>query len=321
MIKAMDLNSLIDTWAEEWPLLKENRACFRRARKETIAKSAEGTIFTKILLQYRKASLTADLGAIEKGERACFLCDSARPKEQKHLKFKDYKILANPYPASELHFTVVNDAHIPQSLKGRVGDMLELADRYRDMCVFYNGPKCGASAPDHQHFQMILSDDVMNIMSQSGTADARTLDGMEGNTNIGSTCSAIRRNGCDVQVNETGLFGFITVKGAAPEKISETVDEIMSRLDTDHDGSEPMVNVLAYYNNGLTVVIIPRRAHRPACYGSEENKMLVSPASIEMAGTFILSREADFSRLGADEIKEIYAQVAYTVDELKEMLK
>ncbi|MDE6370256.1 MAG: DUF4922 domain-containing protein [Duncaniella sp.] len=316
----MNLISLIEGWAEEWPLLRDNRAYFENARKETIAESGEGKRYAKILLKYRKASLTADLGAIEKGERACFLCDPARPKEQKHLKFKDYKILANPYPASGLHFTVVNDEHIPQSLNGRVGDMLELADRYRDMCVFYNGPRCGASAPDHQHFQMILSDDV-NIKSQAALAGDQVPVSKDGNMGTVSKCSAVRRNGCYIMINETGPFGFITVKGTDSKEISEAVDDIMARLDKSNKGSEPMVNVLAFHNDGLNICIIPRRAHRPSCYGSEDGNMLVSPASIEMAGTFILSREEDFKRLGAEEIRQIYAEVAYTVDELKELLR
>ena len=93
-------------------------------------------------------------------ERKCFLCGANRPEIQEGLPFfgkkAEYSVLINPFPIFPKHLTVPDVNHVNQTIEGeweRFEDMLSLAETLDDFLFFYNGPKCGASAPDHMHFQ------------------------------------------------------------------------------------------------------------------------------------------------------------------------
>lgn len=278
MTQKIDIESFLSRQLREWPLLASNHALLSEAPKEKVSKG-DSPVITKTLLNFRRQSLTADLDKIARGERRCFLCEEARPTEQNILNWERYQILANPYPVAPHHLTIVNHEHTPQSILGRAGDMVRLAFLLPDYCIFYNGPKCGASAPDHMHFQAV---DIELAQNMPHYFKSYTLD----------------------------------IAEADADMADEMVTKVLSSLPNDDPNREPMVNIIAYRldNQKARIVIIPRRRHRPSCYGSEEGKILVSPASVEMMGHFITSREEDFKNLNLKAIKHIYEEVAYPSD-------
>jgi hypothetical protein len=66
---------------------------------------------------------------------------------------KHYQILVNPYPILPQHFTIPSRRHVVQQIWSHFGTMRHMAWTMPQHIVFYNGPKCGASCPDHMHLQ------------------------------------------------------------------------------------------------------------------------------------------------------------------------
>lgn len=287
---------------EEWALFNDNYEIFNEAPYEKLFFDSIFWEASKTLLNYRKASLTADIEAIERGERPCFLCRQARPKEQRAIEWKDYEILVNPYPASSVHFTIACKEHAPQLLGDRIVDMAKMTRIFYECCIFYNGARCGASAPDHLHFQAVDEYDARNFM----LSDKYLIQGHK----IGSGRVFIPRpNMC--------AYGYIIIETKKDSEILPIYKRVLECL-PDSDGPEPMMNVVAIkLRNTTRIVIIPRKRHRPSCYG----QMLVSPASLEMMGSFITSRQEDFDILDENTMRRIYNEVGYTYDEFYELIK
>ncbi|MDR0540860.1 MAG: DUF4922 domain-containing protein, partial [Dysgonamonadaceae bacterium] len=208
-------------------------------------------------------------------ERKCFLCADNRPPEQKSVPFKgQYSILINPYPIFPRHLTIPALEHTPQLIASRFGDMLDLAQQLDDYIVFYNGPKCGASAPDHFHFQA----------------------GNKGFLPIESD-----RNWENV----------IRIESENKQEILDLFQQIYDSLPLQPDDTEPMMNILTWYENGKWITcLFPRKKHRPACYYAEgDANLLISPASVDMGGVFITSLEKDFEKITAEDIARILDEV------------
>lgn len=99
-------------------------------------------------------SATAKVDAVSIKQRACFLCDHNRPAEQLSLPIEGhFQILINPYPILPRHLTIPTRRHGAQSVGEYIETFCRLAWTLKDDVVFYNGARCGASAPDHAHFQ------------------------------------------------------------------------------------------------------------------------------------------------------------------------
>lgn len=212
--------------------------------------------------------------------RPCFLCDANRPAVQHHLDWRGYRILVNPFPILPEHFTIVAREHRTQSISGAIGDMTALALMLPDFAIFYNGPACGASAPDHFHFQ------------------------------------AVRRDALPMFAAGSLPMGVIRLSG--DKATQEAVDAVMATLPREADETEAKVNIFCTANDGVPqITIIPRRRHRPDFYGEEG--MLVSPASIDLAGVMVAARPEDFDKFSADIIKNIYSQLCFTQAELNAM--
>ncbi len=259
----------------------------------------EGTGMAVQFNPARKVSTAAKTDAESIEKRPCFLCEANRPKEQiGEPLLGRYDLLVNPFPILSRHFTIPLRQHRPQSILEHYEDMMRMAVSLKDMLVFYNGPKCGASAPDHLHFQAGSRKDVPLVCD---------LNNYE---------SVLRKDIGEAQIFE--LMGY-----ACPVlmiKSSTVADNVtLFRLLYDSmtwlgDGAEPMMNVLAWADNGQIVsLVIPRSKHRPDCYYAEgDDKLLVSPGAIDMGGLMITPREEDFRKLTADRAAEIIEEVGVT---------
>lgn len=301
-----DINTLFDNQLDEWQLLSDNYDIFDKSPYDKIFFSDVFWEGNKILLNYRKASLSANLKTIADGLRPCFLCDDVRPAEQRNVNWENYKILVNPYPTSDVHFTIINRDHTPQHLGERILDMARLTRILPSCCIFYNGPECGASAPDHMHFQAVDIHESANFM--------RTVKYMTEICHIGKSRLYIPKP-------NMAPYGHFILEIKEDADIMPMFDLIISSMPKS-DGYEPMMNVVAFKMGETTrIVIIPRKRHRPACYGNEGDRMLISPASLEMMGKFITSRHEDYDRLDEQTMQLIYDEVGYTTAEIMGFIK
>ncbi|MDE7411170.1 MAG: DUF4922 domain-containing protein [Paramuribaculum sp.] len=224
----------------------------------------------------RAVSTSAKVDTAAISNRPCFLCSANRPKAQRTIQWRDYDVLVNPFPIFHKHLTIAAREHKPQSIIGYIDDFLALAEELQGYIVFYNGPRCGASAPDHLHFQAV-PDFELHFRENI----------------IGS--------------------GAVMVCGHSISVVAAQMREIIGQLPS-APGEEPMINVLAYYaDNQWCVGIYPRSNHRPKNYTSDiadTSGFMISPGAIDMAGVIITPRLCDFERLDAEIIKDIYTQVS-----------
>lgn len=245
-----------------------------------------------VTVQFNPARIRSSAAKTDKksiASRPCFLCDENRPAEQASLPCHadGYKILVNPFPICRFHLTIPS-RHCDQRIEGRIADMLEFADMLDGSVIFYNGPRCGASAPDHFHFQAVRRDELSLVRS---IEDGRELP-----------------------------FGVIVLNGR--ERIISDFSIVMRLLPKEDTDDEPKINLLCYKSapGELKLVIIPRRAHRPSFYGDGEGQMLVSPASIDLAGIMVAPRREDFEAFSAESLRRIYAELCYTRQEVDDMV-
>ncbi|MDE6346082.1 MAG: DUF4922 domain-containing protein [Muribaculaceae bacterium] len=233
-----------------------------------------------VTISHNPARIQSSAAKVDKASiaaRRCFLCDANRPPRQQHIDWRDYRILVNPFPILPEHFTIIAKEHRPQSIKGAIADMTQLAMLMPDFAIFYNGPACGASAPDHFHFQ------------------------------------AVRKSALPMFSSDKLPFDIIRLSG---EKASQHgVDAALDCLPRDGEESEPKVNIFCSSENGTPeITIIPRRRHRPDFYG--EDGMLISPASIDLAGVIVAPRRSDFDSITPEIIKDIYSQLCFSRSEI-----
>lgn len=266
-----------------------------------------------VVVQYnpgRSASTRADVSQAAIQTRPCFLCDANRPPEQGTLLLdatSRFKLLVNPFPVLPRHYTLIGD-HQVQTLRPYLMDFLVLTRQLNDCVVFYNGPRCGASAPDHLHFQA-GSKGVLPLPSTIETwLPAHTQPVHQDNTLSVSRLTGLMRSGwlligADIDAIRAWLNRLLDVLND-----SLTEDPMVF--------IEPMVNVAGWFDNERWhVLLFPRRAHRPACYSATDHtQRLISPATVEMCGLLVVTREEDLQALTAEEVATLYQDVAWSDD-------
>ena len=296
MIEDKQLYDLFDRQFRVWPQLRENHEAFRKIQVKKVIING-----VPVVVQFnpaRRASSTAKVDAQSLRLRSCFLCPDSIPLQQESLPFgNDYVILCNPYPIFPLHFTVPTREHTAQSLNtNRFKDMLELAKGLDKFTVFYNGPKSGASAPDHMHFQIAVKSYLpinwLKYYTLSPRGDLFLLRGFPVGGILFSTNSK--------QVAESHFVRICKV------------------LETPPGETEPMMNVFCNYEDKKwTVTIIPRKKHRPTQYfADDEGQFLSSPGAADVGGVFITSRQEDFDKATPDLLSDIYHQVCFSDKEI-----
>jgi hypothetical protein len=245
----------------------------------------------------RMASSTAKTDAKSIQERKCFLCPQNLPPEQRAVKFaRNWLILVNPFPIFPEHFTIPHTQHTPQQIRENFATMLDLARamslRY---IVFYNGPKCGASAPDHLHFQAGTKG-FLPLFNQVDRVKRVLVE-----------CEQHR-----LYRSQPGFLpSFVLVESTDRAAICETLGLVLSSVE------EPMMNILTSYDaDRWRMIIFYRSKHRPSFYFAEGNdKLLLSPAAVEMGGVLTLPIERDFERLTREHVAQTYREVCPTSDD------
>ena len=244
----------------------------------------------QLKLQWNPARIVSTGAKIDKktlGERPCFLCDKNRPKEQMSKQIDEkFHLLVNPFPILPVHFTIPARKHQPQLIYKNYGEMHRFISLHSDLMVFYNGPKCGASAPDHLHFQA----------------------GTNGILPLQTNWQRLSRNLTDIiSLNDEEKISvvrdFIVPAFVIISKSAESDEALFRRLykamPQRGDETEPMMNIISWRKGEEFIsVVIPREKHRPEAYFAEgDAQFVVSPGALDMSGLIITPREEDFRKL------------------------
>ena len=263
------LETFFEEQLREWPLAHDNHDALTRvwSRELTSDKLA-----IPLRVQYNPARIVSTGANIDKASiaaRPCFLCAKNRPAEQRAMPLNaDFEWLVNPFPILPHHYTIAAKVHRPQRILDAYDAMIQatlaLPEEY---IVFYNGPKCGASAPDHLHLQ-------------AGIFDCQLL---------------------------TANYPYKTLLADSKESFRKIYDSLPV---TDGE-EEPRMNVIAFRKgNHVSLIVIPRRAHRPHCYTAEGDKhYLISPGALDMGGLIVTPRREDYDRLTSDKALDILCEV------------
>lgn len=299
-----EVESFIDRQLEEWPLAKGNFEALSGVKVKDL--DVDGM---HIKVQFNPARIVSSGAKVDKktlAERRCFLCSTNRPAEQSGIEWGGrYEILVNPFPIFPRHLTIPDKSHTDQLIAGRFADMLRLAEQLDGYTVFYNGPRCGASAPDHMHFQagnsdfLTIAEDVENAELKTVATDGESV----------------------LAVVDTLPLKFFVIDSADAESGERLFERLLKAMPVPEDEKEPMFNILAFKTPlGVRAVIVPRKRHRPSFYGTEgDDTMLLSPASVDMGGVFITPLEKDFNRVDAEIIKRIYDELCLDSEEISEI--
>lgn len=302
------VGSMLQRQKLDWDLARKNY----EGLNQVLEKNFDFGHFT-IKVQFnpsRIVSSSAKVDAKSIRERKCFLCPAHLPVEQESIAFgEEYLILMNPFPIFRRHLTIPLKGHIPQAIIDRLSDMLELARALPNYTLFYNGPQCGASAPDHMHFQagvkgiMPLDEEFGRIIEKEGTILIARKDFRL------SALKGILRNGIAM---ESGSIAQLII-------FFKRLYDILKEV----PGKEPLMNVLSSFENGIwRLIVFPRDRHRPKQFFQEgENGLLLSPASVDFGGVLITPREEDFYKMSKDLIVDIFQQVSMNTEKFDQLVE
>lgn len=288
----------------EWQQAADNFSALAGVKVKTI--DVDGMAVRVQFNPARIVSSSAKVDTKSLKERKCFLCEANRPAVQRGIDWDKYVVLINPFPIFPRHLTIPDRGHVDQLIKGRVADMMRLTAELEGYTVFYNGPKCGASAPDHMHFQAGNSD----FLTLAEAIDGAQLDTIEESDK--GTLSVVNGLPLNMFVISTTDYEY----GQA------LFDHLYAALPQNEGETEPMMNILCYkQGDKVNLVVVPRKRHRPSFYGTEgDDTMLLSPASVDMGGVFITPLEKDFNRVDADVIKKIYDELCLSDEDVKSIV-
>ena len=267
----------------------------------------------EVRLQFNLARIVSTGAKIDKktlGERPCFLCDKNRPKEQMSQQIDErFHLLVNPFPILPVHFTIPARKHQPQAIYKNYGEMHRFLSLHSELMVFYNGPKCGASAPDHLHFQ-------------AGTSGILPLQ---------ANWQRLSRNLTDIiSLNDEEKIAvvrdFIVPAFVIISKSEESDETLFHRLYKSMpmrgDETEPMMNIIAWRKGDEYIsVVIPREKHRPESYFAEgDAQVMVSPGALDMSGLIITPREEDFHKLTEESATTILQECGISTEKMNSIV-
>ena len=267
----------------------------------------------QLKVQWNPARIVSTGARIDKktlGDRPCFLCDKNRPKEQISKQMDErFLLLVNPFPILPVHFTIPARKHQPQSIYKNYGEMHRFLSLHSELMVFYNGPKCGASAPDHLHFQ-------------AGTSGILPLQ---------ANWQRLSRNLTDIiSLNDDEkialIHDFVVPAFVIISKSEDSDEALFHRLyksmPVRGDETEPMMNIIAWRKGDEYIsVVIPREKHRPEAYFAEgDAQMMVSPGALDMSGLIITPREEDFRKLTEESATAILQECGVSMDKMNSII-
>jgi ATP adenylyltransferase/5',5'''-P-1,P-4-tetraphosphate phosphorylase II len=290
--------ALVEQQIHTWSLPGKNYSTLQQVKTKEL--NVDGFTFSIQFNPSRIVSSAAKVDAKSIKERKCFLCSANLPEQQKGISFgTEYLILVNPFPIFPKHLTIPALTHTDQCIDTHLGDMLDLAKALSEFVLFYNGPKCGASAPDHLHFQ-------------AGNRGFLPLEKNWNTTYREQTIDLINRPELKVSRLPYYPHAMLVLESENRAALIAEFEKIYSLLTVPQDSPEPMLNLLCRCDNGMwTLWVFPRKLHRPWQYfAEEEDNLLISPASVDLGGVFITPLEKDFEKIYAQDVADILRQIS-----------
>ena len=261
-------------------------------------------------LQYNPARIVSTGASIDRqtiAGRPCFLCKKNRSHEQLTIDLNDgFELMVNPFPVLPLHFTIVRKEHVPQTILENYTEIHRFLELFPELFVFYNGPFCGASAPDHMHFQAGAGHELPLMTAWKQAAHSGEVLIKQGN---GSSLSMLK----------TEKFKVFIIKSRSEEADMALFKQLYNVMPVREEESEPRMNIVAWRDgDDYITAVLPRRKHRPACYDwAEGERFVISPGALDVAGLVISPREEDFNWMTKDKLASILKEVSITENDME----
>ena len=332
-----DVTAFFNRELSEWDTARERYEALQAQVQQKVmplnvpAGSPDGIKDSDVTLtaQWNPARIVSTAAHIDKASieaRPCFLCDENRPKEQHALMIEHhYQVLVNPFPILPQHFTIPTRRHKPQNIWEHFGTMRHLAWTMPHHIVFYNGPLCGASCPDHMHLQagsrgivpierdwQLYENQLKKLYPLTGGETQEMEDA--GNTS----------QRCGLFLLKTWACPVFVIRSLPEETDSLLCQRLYRALPIPEGETEPRMNVICWREKGdesrsdeIVTLVFPRKKHRPDCYG----EVLVSPGALDMGGLIITPREEDFQKITPEWAADILKEVTMDEEELKPIIE
>ncbi len=308
---------------------KEVEKRFKDLQSQVETRTLQTESGIRLSVQYNPSRIGSTTAKVKKSEvkkRPCFLCDKNRPMEQIEQPVEGiFHLLVNPFPILPHHLTIALRRHRPQQLLPMLNGMLQIASRMHDFVVFYNGPRCGASAPDHGHLQAgargvipiqrdwrYYNTQLTRLYPQTDKAQSEMEE--NGEAHPAAAISMLGGYACPAFVVET----------SAEKPCDFLHKKLIDALAKKQGLAEPDVNILCWHEAGyadgaptLVSVVFPRKKHRPDAYYKDEARggLLISPGAVDMGGLLIAPREKTFRRLTAKTAISLLREVTMSSSE------
>ncbi|MFN0084158.1 MAG: DUF4922 domain-containing protein [Blastocatellia bacterium] len=281
---------------DTWPMLRDSITALGEVQSRALrVRGAD------VRVQFNPARIVSTAAVVDAAairERPCFLCLENLPPEEKGIAFgEEYVALCNPFPVLPGHLVIASRAHRPQTIRGTFDVFLDLARELGEgWFTVYNGPRCGASAPDHMHFQACSAEQAA-VLQDLETWEAR---------------DSVMAGAVESFALRGYRLNLLAARGEDPAALCgwfEHAERALAEITCSEE--EPMMNLIAAFDaNRWTVLCYPRGRHRPACYFAEEEaRLTVSPAAIDLSGVMVVPRPDHFARISASDLERIYAEV------------
>ena len=284
-----ELSKFIKDQLSVWPLAAANFRALKKARTRRLEVGG-----LEVIVQHnpeRITSSTAEVTPEAIASRACFLCPEHRPKEQFHVKFtgrkhRGYNIQVNPYPIFPDHLVIARDTHLPQVIWHHLPDMLDFTRTYPDFTVFYNGPRSGASAPDHLHFQacprslLPLENAIDAFLDEPGEPVATNKD-------------------ASLYYYPHFTRGIFALKATTAKSLTKLFYRLLCCCAPREMTEEPPFNLFTFFKDGeyRTFVVLRGAIRSHHYYAEGPEHLTMSPGAADMAGVLVAPMREDFDKL------------------------
>lgn len=320
-MSSSDIYKFVGDQLSRWPLACENFRALKNVRVREM--DANGL---QVKLQFNPARMISSAAKLDKkdiAKRKCFLCRENRPPEQVMKKFegrkgKKYHILVNPYPIFPDHLVIASDRHTDQTIWKRYVDMLDMARKYQDFTFFYNGPKSGASAPDHHHFQAAPMGLIpLELDVERSLGFARDDKRYARDDRSGALVHVASLQDAELYHYQKFTSGVFVLRADTSKSAAKLFYRLLDCAEIPEGETEPMFNLFSFYRGGeFCSIIVFRSRHRSHHYFSEgPDHLTMSPGCADMGGMFIVPVEEEFEKLTPELLMEMVREVSITEEE------
>lgn len=306
--------ALIDQQCDTWPLLRDGCDAFAQIESKRVRVQESEVVIQHNARRIRSTAASVDKASVE--NRRCFLCPDNLPQEEKGIAYgDDLVILCNPFPVLDRHLSIVHREHVPQQIEGNVELLLSLAhDLGSSYFVLYNGPECGASAPDHLHFQA-CSRELLPIEENLYEDEPVMVEDC-------NYCEETARNSFELFTLGGCGRSVVVFRGGNRDEVAHWAYQVIKELALQTDKTEPLINIVCTYHPKLwTAYLFPRAKHRPASFHAEgEQRLVVSPGAIDMAGVVVVPEREHFHKIDGEIVAAIFSEVSMNGDVVNDLV-